>query len=154
MRAHGLDEPVEERRGRRYIDSAGIGARISPMRNLLIVVAASLVFAGQVAWSQVSPPIEAPTEAPLPPIANINLSLEQKHTIRELVKDMHLPKEGGKFDLKVGASVPASVVLAPVPVEIGNKVPQIKSHRLFVTGERIVLVNPNDPRIAEVIDEP
>jgi hypothetical protein len=124
------------------------------MRNFLIVVAASLVFAGQVAWSQVSPPTEAPTEAPLPPMANINLSLEQKHTIRELVKDMHLPKEGGKFDLKVGASVPASVVLAPMPVEIGNKVPQIKSHRLFVTGERIVLVNPNDPRIAEVIDEP
>jgi hypothetical protein len=84
-------------------------------------------------------PIEAPTEAPLPPMANINLSLEQKHTTRELVKDMHLPKEGGKFDLKVGASVSASVVLAAVPVEIGNKVPQIKSHRLFVTGERIVL---------------
>jgi hypothetical protein len=98
------------------------------MRNLLIVVAASLVFAGQVAWSQVS----LPTEAPLPPMANVNLSLEQKHTIRELVKDMHLPKEGG--NLKVGASVPASVVLAPMPVEIGNKVPQIKSHRLFVTG--------------------
>ena len=104
------------------------------MRNLLIVVAASLVFAGQVAWSQVS-----------------SQSLEQKHTIRELVKDMHLPREGGKFDLKVGASVPASVVLAPMPVEISNKVPQIKSHRLFVTGELIVLVNPNDPRIAEVI---
>ena len=50
--------------------------------------------------------------------------------------------------------MPASVVLAPMPVEIGNKVPQIKSHRLFVTGERIVLVNPQDPRIAEVIDEP
>jgi hypothetical protein len=123
------------------------------MKNLLIAVAASLVFAGQ-AWSQVSPPTEAPTEAPLAPVTNINLSLEQKHTIRELVKDMRLPKEGGKFDLKVGASVPTSVVLAPVPAEISNKVPQIKSHRLFVTGERLVLVNPQDPRIAEVIDEP
>jgi len=119
------------------------------MRNLLIAVAASLVFAGQ-AWSQVSPP----TEGPLAAMTNINLSLEQKHTIRELVKDMRLPKEGGKFDLKVGASVPTSVVLAPMPAEISNKVPQIKSHRLFVTGERIVLVNPQDPRIAEVIDEP
>jgi hypothetical protein len=29
----------------------------------------------------------------------------------------------------------------------------VRSHRLFVTSDRIVLVNPNDLRIAEVIED-
>jgi len=39
-----------------------------------------------------------------------------------------------------------------MPAEIGTKVPQVKTHRFFVTADRIVLVNPNDNRIADVIE--
>jgi hypothetical protein len=48
--------------------------------------------------------------------------------------------------------VPQQVELHPIPSLIGQKVPQVKAHRYFVTQEQIVLVDPNDNRIAEVIE--
>jgi hypothetical protein len=89
----------------------------------------------------------------LPPVVNVNLNLEQRHTIKEFVKDLQLPKVADKLDLTIGAMVPGSVALASMPGAIAAKVPQVKSHRLFVTSDRIVLVNPNDLRIAEVIED-
>jgi hypothetical protein len=117
------------------------------MRKLLMTAAACLALGAPIARSQ------APTEAPLPPVVNVNLSLEQRHTIKEFVKDLQLPKVADKFPLTVGATVPGSITLTPMPNAIAAKVPQVKSHRLFVTADRIVLVNPNDPRIAEVIED-
>jgi hypothetical protein len=117
------------------------------MKRLLIAVAACALMGAPIARSQ------APTEAPIAPTSSINLSLEQQHTIKELVKDLHLPKVVDKIEIAVGAMVPASVTLQPMPTQIAAKVPQVKTHRLFVTDRRIVLVNPNDPRIAGVIEE-
>jgi hypothetical protein len=117
------------------------------MRKLLMTTAACLALGAPIARSQ------APTEAPLPPVVNVNLNLEQRHTIKEFVKDLQLPKVADKFELTIGTMVPGSVALAPMPGAIAAKVPQVKSHRLFVTADRIVLVNPNDLRIAEVIED-
>src|SRR4051812_10746459 len=117
------------------------------MRKLCIAVTAALILSAPVALGQ------APTETPLPPASSVNLSLEQRHTIKEFVKDLHLPKVATNFPVTIGATVPRSVALQAMPPQLGSKVPQVKSHRLFVTGDRIVLVNPNDARIADVIDE-
>jgi hypothetical protein len=117
------------------------------MRILLIAAAVCVALGAPIARSQ------APTEAPFPPVANVNLSLEQRHTIKEFVKDLNLPKAADKFPLTIGATVPGLIALTPMPNAIAAKVPQVKSHRLFVTADRIVLVNPNDPHIAEVIED-
>ena len=118
------------------------------MKRLITVLAASLVMAAPYAFSQA-----APNEAPIGPTASVNLNLEQQHTIKEVVKDEQLPKVVVNFPMSVGATVPASVALQPMPTLIGQKVPSVKTHRLFVTENRIVLVNPNDRRIAQVLDE-
>jgi hypothetical protein len=118
------------------------------MKRLFIAALACVLLGAPTVRSQ-----EAPSEAPIAPTTTVNLNLEQQHTIKEFVKDLHLPKAAVKFDVSVGATVPPSVELAPMPTQIADKVPQVKTHRLFVTEGRIVLVNPNDQRIAGVIED-
>jgi len=82
----------------------------------------------------------------------INLTLEQRHVIRELVKELKVI--AAKDDLKVaeGEAIPGKVELQPVPPLIGQKVPSIKSHRLYVTQRQILIVDPQDQRVVEVIE--
>ena len=82
----------------------------------------------------------------------VNLSLEQRHTIRELVKELKI--EPAKDDLKLAAGdeLPGKVALQPVPPLIGQKVPSIKSHRLYVTQSRILIVDPQDQKVVDVIE--
>ena len=93
-------------------------------------------------------------QAPKAPGAarTVNLTLEQRHVIRELVKELKV--ESAKDDLKVAAGdeIPGKVALQPVPPLIGQKVPQIKAHRLYVTQSQILIVDPQDQKVVEVIE--
>jgi hypothetical protein len=93
-------------------------------------------------------------QAPKAPGATrtVNLSLEQRHTIRELVKELKV--ETSKDDLKVAAGdeLPGQIQLQPVPPLIGQKVPSIKSHRLYVTQHQVIIVDPADQKVVEVIE--
>jgi hypothetical protein len=82
----------------------------------------------------------------------VNLTLEQRHVIRELVKELKV--ESAKDDLKVAAgdAIPGKVALQPVPPLLGQKVPQIKAHRLYVTQSQILIVDPQDQKVVEVIE--
>jgi uncharacterized protein DUF1236 len=82
----------------------------------------------------------------------VKITLEQRHVIRELVRELKV--NPSKEDLKIGEGdeVPGSVELQPVPPLIGQKVPQIKAHRLYVTARQILLVDPQDKRVVEVIE--
>jgi hypothetical protein len=85
-------------------------------------------------------------------IRTINLTLEQRHVIRELVKELKV--ESAKDDLKVAAgdAIPGKVALQPVPPLLGQKVPQIRAHRLYVTQSQILIVDPQDQKVVEVIE--
>jgi hypothetical protein len=63
-----------------------------------------------------------------------------------------VPRVSTDVPLTIGAAVPKSVTLQSFPPEIGNKVPQIKSHEFFVKGDHVVIVSPKDNTIADVID--
>ena len=82
----------------------------------------------------------------------VNLSVEQRHIIRELVREQKVAPATLDAKVAAGDTVPQQVELHPIPPLIGQKVPQVKSHRYFVTREQIVLVDPNDNRIADVIE--
>jgi len=90
-------------------------------------------------------------QAPLP-ASKINLSLEQEHIIKEIVKDMRVEPAGGSAPETVGAAVPDAAALRPIPPEIGDKVPQIRSHRFFVKDNKVILVDPKDNSVVDVID--
>jgi hypothetical protein len=83
----------------------------------------------------------------------INLTQEQRFVIRENVKDLTLSKASKDAPETIGDPVPPDIVLHALPSEVGVKVPQVRSHMFFVKDgdNAIVLVTPNDRRVADVI---
>jgi hypothetical protein len=100
---------------------------------------------------------ESVAQAPSPqqerPPSKVNLTLEQRHVIKEVIKDMNVARTPAESTGTTGASsVPSDAVLRSFPSEITEKVPQIKSHRFFVRGNQIVIVSPDSAEIAEIIE--
>lgn len=82
----------------------------------------------------------------------VNLTLEQRHVIRELVQDLKVERAPEDLKVAAGDEVPGQVMLHPVPPLIGQKVPQIRSHRFYVTQQQIVIVDPKEQKVVEVIE--
>jgi hypothetical protein len=100
------------------------------------------------AWTQsTSDPVVAPAPR------TINLTQEQRFIIKEIVfKDLHVAKAQADAPEKIGDAVPQNIVLHPMPPVLAEKVPQGRSHSFFVKEDNaIVLVSPNDHRVADVI---
>jgi hypothetical protein len=95
------------------------------------------------------PPMRERQELPTAP--KLNLTLEQRHTIREFIKDLKPQEAADNVQAGVGDAVPQGVNLQPMPADVGRKVPQVKSHRFFVAGHQIVLVDPSSNKVADVI---
>jgi hypothetical protein len=96
---------------------------------------------------------QAPSEktAP-PPAARVNLTIEDRHVIKEILKEMKVGNAPQDVKLEVGSKLPPSVELQSLPTEISAKVPQIKSHKFFVKDGRVAIVSPTDNEIVEVLD--
>jgi uncharacterized protein DUF1236 len=92
-------------------------------------------------------------QAPIVPTQpKVNLTLEQRHVIKEIVKDMKVEQAPDNTDVEVGAVLPESVKTQAMPAEITAKVPQIRSHQFLVKDSKVVLVDPKDHRVVEVIE--
>jgi hypothetical protein len=89
---------------------------------------------------------DKPAVAPLP--RTINLTEEQRHIIKENVKDMAVPKAPANAPETIGDVVPLDIKLSP-----GKKVAQARSHLFFVKegNDAIDLVSQDDRRVADVI---
>jgi hypothetical protein len=97
---------------------------------------------------------QVPSTSPAPrPTETVNLTMEQRHIIREIVlKDLKTTPQAVEVDTSVGEVVPSSVLLQPVPVDVSAKVPQVRSHSFFVKDKAVIIVDPKDKRIAAVVD--
>ena len=115
-----------------------------------------LVFIAVVAIMLVAPLAngQAPSDpAPLAVTKTVNLSLEQRHIIKEvLLNDLKIKKETADVQLEVGANVPPSVATQPFPPEVSSRIPQVKAHTFFIKDGRVVIVDPKDNVIADVIE--
>jgi hypothetical protein len=117
-----------------------------------------LSFTGPAAHAQNAPqqgpsqqivPQQGPSQDVLAPAPKLNLTLEQRHTIKELVKDMKA--DAADVQATIGEPVPPGINPRPMPSDVGQKVPQVKSHRFFLTAQQIVIVDPKDNKVADVI---
>lgn len=103
-------------------------------------------------------PVEAqvPSTAPVvKPADTVNLTMEQRHTIKELIiKDLKIEPQNNTASIptQVGQTIPSGIPLQPMPVEVANKVPQIKSHSFVVKDDHVVIVDPKDNKIAALIE--
>lgn len=94
---------------------------------------------------------QTPTQGP-GATRTVNLTLEQRHVIRELVKELKVDRSAEDLKVAAGDDLPGQVALQPVPTLIGQKVPSIKAHRLYVTQGQIFIVDPQDQKVVEVIE--
>ena len=118
---------------------------------LTAVLVLMLSSVGVAAQPQIAPQQlqEKQPQDTLAPTPKLNLTLEQRHTIRELVKDMKA--DAADVKAEVGDPVPQGVTPHPMPSEVAQKVPQVKSHRFILTEQQIVIVDPKDNKVAYLI---
>jgi hypothetical protein len=114
---------------------------------IVVIRLAALILTASVAAAQTPAQRELP-----PPVRTINLTLEQRHTVKELVKDVNIEKAPADLQVDAGAEVPDKIALHDMPPLVGQKVPQVKAHKFFVVQDKIVLVDPKDRRISDVIE--
>jgi len=117
------------------------------MRNApkIVTLAIMLSWTGMLAHAQ------TPQQQELAPTPKLNLSLEQRHTIKEFIKDLKSEAATRDVQASIGDAIPQDIDPRPMPTVVGQKVPQVKTHRFFVTGQQIVIVDPKDNKVAEVI---
>jgi hypothetical protein len=96
-------------------------------------------------------PVQTLPQAPAAISPKLNLTLEQRHVIKEIIKDMKIEPTAVEVRAAVGEQVPQGINLRPMPGDVAQKVPQVKTHRFFVAGGEIVIVDPKDNVAAEVI---
>jgi hypothetical protein len=104
-------------------------------------------------------PVEAqvPSTAPaVKPQDTINLTMEQRHIIKEIIiKDMKIaqpPDQAAKLPTEVGDTVPSGIPLQPMPVEVSAKIPQIKAHSFLVNDDKVIIVDPKDNKVAALVE--
>jgi hypothetical protein len=118
--------------------------------SIMVALAMALACTGTSAQAQ-TPQQQEPPRRELPPTPKLNLTLEQRHTIKEFIKDEKGEVATPKVQATVGDPIPVGVNPRPMPPDVAQKVPQVKSHRFFVTADAIVIVDPKDNKVAEVI---
>ena len=101
-------------------------------------------------------PSTSGTGAASHPAETVNLTMEQRHVIKELiVKDMKIAPpqdQAAKVPSAVGAVVPSGIPLQPMPVEVAAKVPQVKAHSFLVKDEKVLIIDPKDNKVAALIE--
>jgi hypothetical protein len=123
-----------------------------------VAVALSVTAAFMLAFLVMGAPVRgqtpaAPAEAPAVPVQpKINLTLEQRHVIKEIIKDLNVSPAAQKIETSVGTTVPATINLSPMPQVVAEKVPQIKSHLFFIENGKVVIVDPKENKIVDAID--
>jgi hypothetical protein len=115
--------------------------------SFMLALAVALVVMGTSVRTQ-TPAV--PGAVPGPP--RVNLTLEQRHVIKEIIKDLNVSPPQQKLDTSIGATVPATINLNPMPQVVAQKVPQVKSHLFFVQDGKVVIVDPKENRIVDAIE--
>jgi Protein of unknown function (DUF1236) len=114
----------------------------------LLMLSLMLSFVGSAARAQIAPQ-QTPSPDVLAPAPKLNLTLEQRHSIKEFIKDMKA--DAADVQAAIGEPVPPGINPRPMPSDVGQKVPQVKTHRFFLTAQQIVIVDPKDNKVADVI---
>jgi hypothetical protein len=96
-------------------------------------------------------PAQTPLQAPAAISPKLNLTLEQRHVIKEIIKDMKIEPTAVEVRAAVDEQIPQGINLQSMPGDVAQKVPQVKTHKFFVAGGEIVIVDPKDNVVAEVI---
>ena len=104
---------------------------------------------GTLAQAPPAPPADQPA---ISSQRTINLTEEDRHTIREIVlKDLNVRKEADSVQAAIGDPTPQGVATYEFPAQIASKIPALKSHTYFVKGDEVVVVDSKAGKIADIV---
>jgi Protein of unknown function (DUF1236) len=78
-------------------------------------------------------------------------SMQQKTAREDLNSKTSKQNAPSGFQATVGAVVPTTVKIDPVPSKAATDIPALKSYDFAVVQGKLLIVNPSDKKIAEVI---
>jgi hypothetical protein len=124
-----------------------------------IALVAALLLAGVSAASAAGMQPSSSNQAPgaatkmAPPTADaLSLTSTQKKAAwKDLYADSHAQKTPAGFNATIGAVVPDSVTTAPMTAKAASDVPALKPYHFAMLQKKLLIVNPGDKKIAEVI---
>ncbi|MBV9570290.1 MAG: DUF1236 domain-containing protein [Alphaproteobacteria bacterium] len=81
------------------------------------------------------------------------LTIEPAHgkLVREYVVTEHVKPVVVTVPLEIGATIPDGVQLAPVPLGMVSKVPEVRNYEYFVAGGKVVFVEPYTRKILQIV---
>ena len=111
---------------------------------------------------KMAPPPAASTNTKMAPQANTKMAPPANDTLKlskaeqsKAWHDLYTPSLNQKapagFSATVGAAVRSGVVTAPVTAKAASDVPALKPYKFAMVQEKLVIVNPSDQKIADVI---
>jgi len=112
----------------------------------------SIVLAAAVLLSGIMGASAAPMSNPAKASDTLSLTSTQRKTAWT---DLYMPSLNQKppsgFNAIIGEVVPNSVTTAPVPSKAAHAVPSLQPYDFAMVQGKLVIVNPSDKKIAEVI---
>jgi sulfite exporter TauE/SafE len=78
-------------------------------------------------------------------------SAQQKTVWKDLYVGSHAQKTPVGFNATIGAVVPGSVTTAPMTSKAASDVPALKPYHFAMLQKKLLIVNPGDKKIADVI---
>jgi len=95
---------------------------------------------------------QVPGDPPVSSKRSVNLNQEDRYTLREIVlKDRKVEKVPASTKVSIGEAVPQGVNQQPMPEDVTRKIPQLKNNTYFVKGDEIVIVEPKDNTVADIV---
>ena len=83
---------------------------------------------------------------------NINFTVEQTIEFRQIIIAANVQPVTVDFDVVIGAVVPSTIVLTPLPVQIITLYPALKGFVFFLLPDgRIIVVNPTTLKVVLII---
>jgi hypothetical protein len=85
---------------------------------------------------------------------SLQLSAAQKTSIfQSVTKDKVKSPPPANMQVSIGAQVPASIELYPLPANIVSEVPATKPYKYTVAQNQVVIVDPTNMKVVEVIKQ-
>jgi len=82
----------------------------------------------------------------------VNLTMDQKHIIKETLKELKIEGVAANLEVAIGKAVPKTIQLHPMPAELSEKFSHIKNHLFFLKGSQIVIGEPRENMAVDIID--
>jgi hypothetical protein len=120
---------------------------------LTIVSLATVLLAGSAIAQSPTPSQTAPQEAPIPQ-RSIKLTAEQSYIIKENVMPGGKAATTGSSandKLEIGGKAPNGAALQDFPQIVNEKVSAVKNYKFMIADNQIVIVDPKDNTIADIL---